>query len=254
MNYQKKSNTSAVVLFTNSPQEDALLKCTSGKAEELNALIDFFDNSLQKNIQLIKSYNFDSFLSADKNLLRQSSNTQFILQRGSSFSQKFYNCLNSIFNFGYKKVLIIGNDTLQINQPNILYSLKNTKEGKAVVGPSRDGGFYLLSISKNDFCKIKSDDFDSIRFQTEHTLDGLLNVLTQKLISVHLLPKRDDFDSFNSIVNYFESLKQIQSIYSALCLLCFINLNYKFNISQYISTLGISYLISYLKAPPLPVR
>ena len=254
MDYQNKINNCAVVLFTNSPEKDASLKCDSGNEQELNALINFFDNSLRKNLQTIRSSNFDSFLAAEKDLLKQNSETKFIKQCGESFSQKFYSCLASIFKLGYEKVLIIGNDTLHVTQSNILFSLKNTKEGRPVIGPSNDGGFYLLSIAKYDFQKIKREDFDSIRFQTENTLEDLQNVLYKKLFSFHHLPKRDDFDSINLVINYFESIKQLQSVYSSLCLLSFINLNYKFNISKYVLTLGISYLISFLKAPPLFVR
>ncbi len=253
MNYQKSLNTSAVVLFTNSPEKDALLKYTLGSEKDIIPLIDFFNGSLKKNIQTIQSSKFDSFLSSEEDLLKLNSRTKFIEQEGDSFSERFYNCLNLVFDLGYEKALIIGNDTLQISQSNVLYSLSNTKKGKTVIGPSNDGGFYLLSIAKTDFQKIKKKDFDSIRFQTEHTLDDLQKVLRQKRISFHLLPKRDDFDSINSIISYYESIKQLQSIYSALCLLRFIKLNYKFNISEYILTLGISYLISYLKAPPVLV-
>lgn len=76
---------------------------------------------------------------------------KIIYQNGENFNAKFLSAIKHVFNLNYNKIVIIGNDIPNLTQEEISKSLNLLCNGRAYIGPSKDGGFYLLSITKNDF-------------------------------------------------------------------------------------------------------
>lgn len=76
-------------------------------------------------------------------------------QKGTSFGERFINAIQSIFEKGFYNVIVIGNDTPQLTFLEILEAKEKIEQGKLVLGPSTDGGFYLLGINKQMFSSIK---------------------------------------------------------------------------------------------------
>jgi len=72
-------------------------------------------------------------------------------QRGSTFGQRFGNSIQSAFSMGYGGLIVIGNDTPHLTTAQLLQAQKNLRQGSATLGPSQDGGFYLMGISKELF-------------------------------------------------------------------------------------------------------
>lgn len=61
---------------------------------------------------------------------------------GIKMSQAF----QSGFENGYKKIVLIGSDCLQIRPRHITDAFKNLNSCDIVTGPSRDGGYYLVGL------------------------------------------------------------------------------------------------------------
>lgn len=72
-------------------------------------------------------------------------------QYGKNFGEKFTNAIQRIFDSGYDRIISIGNDTPHLTKLEIRKAIESIEAGNQVLGPSRDGGIYLLGLLKSEF-------------------------------------------------------------------------------------------------------
>ncbi len=70
------------------------------------------------------------------------------LQSGSNLGEKMKNAFVFVFSEGFKKVIIIGSDCLQLNTVIVNEAFAGLDQKDIVIGPARDGGYYLLGMKK----------------------------------------------------------------------------------------------------------
>jgi hypothetical protein len=75
------------------------------------------------------------------------------VQRGSCFGDRLYNAFRDVFLKGYTNIIAIGNDTPSLTTDDLLAAANHLHQHNAVLGPSSDGGIYLLGITKEQFDK-----------------------------------------------------------------------------------------------------
>ncbi|UZR97914.1 TIGR04282 family arsenosugar biosynthesis glycosyltransferase [Chondrinema litorale] len=136
---QRQKNT-AVLLFANSGKKEATSKKFIGKGKKLNTQIA---SALNKHaIATVKAAGINLVLMDETK------------QRGNSFGEKLWNASEDVFALGYQSIIVIGNDSPQLNAEHLQFTAKQLNNNKPVIGPSADGGFYLLGMHKNDFDKV----------------------------------------------------------------------------------------------------
>ncbi|MEO0466524.1 MAG: DUF2064 domain-containing protein [Pseudomonadota bacterium] len=87
-------------------------------------------------------------------------------------------------------VIFIGGDTPNISARLIWRAIKATKPGQVAVGPSRDGGFWLLGLWKG----LKANHpFSEVRWSHPQTLEDIMANVPVR-VSVHRLPSLIDID------------------------------------------------------------
>ena len=69
-------------------------------------------------------------------------------QKGSSFGERFTNAIQSVYDIGFEQIITIGNDSPHLQASQILETARTISKNKAVLGPSKDGGFYLMGLHK----------------------------------------------------------------------------------------------------------
>lgn len=176
------NSKTAVLIFTNSPELDAQRKhILHGEHlfEQLNTNL----------IQKVKRSRLPYFISTDKT------------QIGQTFGERFYNAINDVFSSGFDQIITIGNDTPQLQTQHILKAQEAIKQNKTTLGPSADGGFYILGIHKKTFNDL---DFKNLAWQTSQLFSQIKSALEQLENNVLYL------ETFNDIDNV-ESLRQIQN-------------------------------------------
>lgn len=209
----KKSN--ALLLFTNSPGVETKFKDIRSGVITAKRFNCFFLKRILFVIEIAKACeDFDLIISSDDNFLRNYSRHlpqnktkfTFIKQRGKDFGEKFSDGIRQVFNSGYKKVVTIGNDSPDISPGIICDSFKKLETAKStVIGPSIDGGFYLLGL--NGF---NPELFNKIKWHSEKTLSGLTkNIANLGLVKI-LLPRLYDLDS-SSDINIWIKTKSVFS-------------------------------------------
>ena len=122
--------------------------------------------------------------------------------RSYSFSI-FHNCsLQSKGNLGdrmwdliklqKKPLVIIGSDIPNLNLLAISNAFKNLKKNDVVIGPTYDGGFWLIGLSNK---KKIINPFIKVRWSTIYTLSDLIKNLKNNKNSFEFIEKLRDIDN-----------------------------------------------------------
>jgi len=179
----------AILIFALSSKEEVTQKSISKGAHLFQALTNTTVNKVQKT-------GLPYFLISENE------------QRGTDFGERFTNAIKSVFDLGYTNIITIGNDTPQLKTTHLLKAAKMLSVGKTTLGPSIDGGFYLLGMQKATF---NVAEFQKLPWQKESLLHSISNLLSEKLCNLHFLPKFFDIDSLLDIENILSSKAVISS-------------------------------------------
>lgn len=112
------------------------------------------------------------------------------LQAPADLGGKMKAAFLELFNAGYKKVIIIGSDCMQLTPAIIESGYSMLQEKKTVIGPAKDGGYYLLGLRiMHEFI------FENKKWSTASVFSQTLAELEQHHLSVGLLPELTDVDT-----------------------------------------------------------
>lgn len=129
-------------------------------------------------------------------------------QKGNSFGERFVNAVQYVFNQGYTSIITLGNDSPHLTKAHIEKALVKLEKNKSTIGPSADGGFYLMGLHRSVFNK---SDFEELPWQTSRLKKGLIELLSSSGQETTLLPTLFDIDSFwdvRHIAKYSSSLER----------------------------------------------
>ncbi len=122
-------------------------------------------------------------------------------QEGTSFAQRFTNAIQFVFDEGFEYVISVGNDTPELKSRHILLALEHLKVNGAVLGPSTDGGFYLMGIRKSDFIP---EEFLQLPWQSRHILKAVQHLMSVKCRQIFLLERLMDIDNIDDLKIYIK--------------------------------------------------
>jgi len=127
-------------------------------------------------------------------------------QKGSNFGERFANAIALVFKKGFKNVITIGNDTPHLQSHHIKSASENLATNDLVLGPSKDGGYYLMGISKKQFHK---NTFLSLPWQTQKLNKAINTIIATRQLIVHFLEHLQDIDVKADIKKIIQSFKNI---------------------------------------------
>jgi hypothetical protein len=177
----------AVLIFAKSSQGESEFKSFSKGAA-------FVDELNKNTLQTVKKSKLPYFLITEKE------------QIGKSFGERFSNAIQAVFEKGFKSVITVGNDTPQLRKHHILQAANEVDKNKFVVGPSIDGGFYLMGISRKIFNEIS---FLELPWQTkslEKTISFQIAATQTEVIKLDTLL---DVDSASNLKALFKLSQHI---------------------------------------------
>ncbi|MAU25901.1 MAG: hypothetical protein CMH48_05785 [Muricauda sp.] len=127
-------------------------------------------------------------------------------QRGNSFGERFAHAIQSLFDLGHDKVITVGNDSPQLKARHLLAAKDCLDGGKNVLGPSNDGGFYLMGIQH---CAFDSKTFSKLPWQTRNAYRETLFYFDRKGVDHVSLCALTDIDSLVDVTVLAYSIKSI---------------------------------------------
>lgn len=119
-----------------------------------------------------------------------------LAQRGEKFGERLYFAVEDLFKCGFESVCLIDSDSPTVPADNFgqAVELLTTREDLVVLGPSDDGGYYLIGVKKPH-----RHLFEEIDWSTERVLNQTIQRATEIGLEVKLLPVGYDVDDDASL-------------------------------------------------------
>ncbi|MCG2460947.1 DUF2064 domain-containing protein [Flavobacteriaceae bacterium F89] len=149
-----KLHNTAILVFANSPDEELKHKPIAKDGM-------LFEELTQRSLSIVKQTKLPYFHITERQ------------QQGNSFGERFVNAVQLVFDHGFDNIITIGNDTPLLKISHLVEAHRALQTQKTVLGPSADGGFYLLGIH--------SSQFDPVAFKN---LPWQTSILTHKLLQL----------------------------------------------------------------------
>jgi rSAM/selenodomain-associated transferase 1 len=120
----------------------------------------------------------------------------YMPQTGADLGKRMHNAFISCFAEGFQSVVIIGSDSPDLPREIIEEAFESLKSYGAVIGPTYDGGYYLIGFSKDSFSEVF---FESIVWSTDSVYTETIRRFDREGISFHVLPRWRDIDTVNDL-------------------------------------------------------
>jgi rSAM/selenodomain-associated transferase 1 len=117
-------------------------------------------------------------------------------QRGEQFGERLYFAVEDLFKCGFDSVCLIDSDSPTVPAENFAEAVEllSASEDRLVLGPSNDGGYYLIGVKKTH-----RHLFEQIDWSTERVLDQTMQRANEIGLEVKLLPTGYDVDDSASL-------------------------------------------------------
>lgn len=91
------------------------------------------------------------------------------MQQGEDLGARMKNAVMAGFETGYTSICVIGTDCYELTEHIIRDAFENLRSTDAVIGPARDGGYYLVGMNEPH-----PDIFDNKKWSTDSVLPDTL--------------------------------------------------------------------------------
>ena len=124
-------------------------------------------------------------------------------QRGEKFGERLYFAVEDLIKCGFESVCLIDSDSPTVPGKNLQQAVEllSMGEDRVVLGPTEDGGYYLIGVKKPHHHL-----FDRIDWSTERVLNQTMQRATEIGLEVKLLPTGYDVDDGASLRRLCEEL------------------------------------------------
>ncbi len=116
--------------------------------------------------------------------------TNFFPQKGRNLGERMKNAFKQSFAEGAKRVIIIGTDSPTLPTSYIQKAFDVLKKIPIVIGPTFDGGYYLIGLSRQN-----DDIFDGIEWGTSRVFGQTLTRIKSLDKQLYILPPWYDVDT-----------------------------------------------------------
>lgn len=186
----------AILIFANSAQKEAERKSFLSK--------EVFSKLNEQTLKIVQKSGINYFHFSENQ------------QIGDSFGERFTNAIDSVLNKGFQNIITIGNDTPHLKTTHLLKTVDQLEQKDLILGPSKDGGFYLMGIKKEHFNK---DTFLKLPWGKSNLRKAVTRISKVKKLEINFLEFLNDLDSPKDLLKIVYSFKKIPfSIFKILLL------------------------------------
>lgn len=188
-------NTSGVAVFAKNPalgRVKTRLAKTVGEQNALEVYLFLLKNILDE----AKKTEADRYIFYDKDpvspFFKQYKNRfNLIVQNGEDLGSRMVNCFEKLFSV-HQKVVIVGSDIPYLNKEIIQSAFDGINAHQVAVGPTIDGGYYLIGFTKKAF---SPDFFYQIKWGTSEVFEKTINKIKKVWYNPLILPMLQDIDT-----------------------------------------------------------
>lgn len=188
-------NENLLLIFTRNP-ELGKVKTRLAKTVGNKKALEIYKFLLNKTKEISINTNSDKavFYSVKvrENDIWDKNYYQKYQQEGKDLGERMLNAFKTSFLKGYKKVIIIGSDLYDLTSNQINEAFEKLNSHDFVIGPAKDGGYYLLGMKSLEPKIFKNKNWGSSSVRKE-TIDNL------KEKSIFSLTELNDIDIYEDI-------------------------------------------------------
>ena len=192
---------SLLIIFTKNP---VLGKVKTRLAKDTGAesALKVYENLVDRTAHIVKETTTDrtvfySDFIPEKDIWNA---TFSFIQEGTDLGDRMKNAFEWAFNKKYDRIIIIGTDLWDLTPCDIHNAFSALNKHDAVVGPSSDGGYYLLGLTQ-PIPNIFNHKKWSTATVLKHTLKDLEPYATQ------ILPEKTDIDYYEDLLQFPDLMK-----------------------------------------------
>jgi len=197
-NFYFPTSKKALIIFIKNPE---LGKCKTRLAKTIGnkAALEVYKNLLQHTLSITKQIRADKFVyyseAIHKNDIWNDSFFRKKIQQGNDLGDKMKNAFKELFQSGYEKIVIIGSDLLDLETNQIKKAFDALNATDCVLGPAKDGGYYLLGLTK-----ILPFIFENKSWSTPRLWTETLRDLKENSVAFATLETLNDIDTFDDLI------------------------------------------------------
>lgn len=214
----KTIGNTAIVVFIRALKEEARIKSFS------------YSNSRRQSISVIKEMNHHAIqLSKAVGVPVIIGNEN--IQKGDTFGERLNSVCEYSFDQGFENLILIGNDCLCLDSSDLIKVENQLRQKDVVLGPTDDGGIYLLGISKKAFDAI---DLVQQYWQRPKLFKTLHLCFEKNELSIEVLEIVEDVDDVFQLQVALSKLSPISFLRKKISSLLALSFHLRLDIQQYI--------------------
>lgn len=169
------STTTAILLFAQSENIESVSKPIACQKKQNVLLWKKMNGRVLKTIQ---KTNLPYFISDETG------------QTGTTFGEKLTHSIQELFNKGFEKVIVIGNDCPELKSSQLHDAALKLQVHDFVLGANFNGGSYLIGVTQS---ALNVQGFSSLAWQTSTVLNDLQVLFNNNTVA--FLPNLNDCNS-----------------------------------------------------------
>ncbi|NQU02969.1 MAG: glycosyltransferase [Syntrophaceae bacterium] len=186
-----------IVLFARYP-EKGKVKSRLAATYGAEFVLQLYDNFVADSLDRLKDTEVPFIIAFDPPEKEDEMRSHFgrdhvyMPQEGSDLGERMYYAFRRCFAEGFDSAVLIGSDIPDLPREILEEALFSLENHDAVIGPSRDGGYYLIGFKKDT---LTPQVFKNIPWGAPTVLAATMGVFTTRENDVHLLPEWNDMDT-----------------------------------------------------------
>ena len=117
-------------------------------------------------------------------------------QVGDTFGERLAHAFARAFGLGYRRVMVIGTDSPDLQVAHLLEAEEELRHGQLVFGPAMDGGVYLIGASQEHF---RQEVFAGLPWKAEGVQADMQAYAVEVTAEQHWLGPLEDLDDAQDV-------------------------------------------------------
>ena len=132
-------------------------------------------------------------------------NRAYAPQTGGDLGERMKQAFQQVFSAGIEQAVLVGSDLPDLPGSFITEALAVLNNSPAVIGPSRDGGYYLIGFRANAFMPTV---FNNVPWSSDRVLQTTLKRFAAAGLPIRQIPEWRDIDTQEDLLDLLASLKK----------------------------------------------
>ena len=128
---------------------------------------------------------------------------EYFPQHGNDLGERMHNAIAEMLNQKYNKVLLTGSDIPTLDATIIMKALSSLDDHDLVLGPSLDGGYYLIGMKQPH-----PELFQGITWSTNHVFEQTMQKAREAKLEIMQIESKSDIDTYRELEQLWCYLKR----------------------------------------------